>query len=347
LARLFIHATNIHHGGGAVLLIDLLKQVPNNLNVFLSVDERILIPCELPSSVIIERIRPTIFARFLAEFRLARKAKKGDQVLCFGNLPPFFTVKGEVSVFIQNRYLVDYEYSLARLPLKMVLQVFLYRIWLILLRHRSSCYFVQTSSMKSLSEKKLGVQVVCSPIVPLAVIHPVVSNKDNRTIYFDFIYVASGEPHKNHKALIEAWCLLAEEGLFPSLALTLPLQDTSKLIDFINFRSAEWGLNIFNLGILPHFDLIKIYQKSRALIYPSDFESFGLPLLEARYLGLDILASELDYIRDVIDPDVTFDPHSPLSIARAVKRYMNMLNSSFKPIKASDLLSIIMKSDQL
>ena len=38
---------------------------------------------------------------------------------------------------------------------------------------------------------------------------------------YEFLYVASGEPHKNHRRTIEAWCLLAEEGLFPSLRLTL------------------------------------------------------------------------------------------------------------------------------
>jgi hypothetical protein len=32
-----------------------------------------------------------------------------------------------------------------------------------------------------------------------------------------FLYVASGEPHKNHRNLVEAWTLLAEEGIKPGL----------------------------------------------------------------------------------------------------------------------------------
>ena len=65
-----------------------------------------------------------------------------------------------------------------------------------------------------------------------------------------------------------------------------------------------------------------LYGKASALIYPSTLESYGLPLLEARAAGLPILTGELDYVRDIVDPEQTFDPRSALSIARAVKRFM-------------------------
>ena len=60
------------------------------------------------------------------------------------------------------------------------------------------------------------------------------------------------------------------------------------------------------------------------MIFPSTSESFGLPLVEAAHLGLPILAPELDYVRDVCSPVQTFDPTSPLSIARAVKRFLKV-----------------------
>ncbi|MDA9221646.1 glycosyltransferase, partial [Methylophilaceae bacterium] len=74
-------------------------------------------------------------------------------------------------------------------------------------------------------------------------------------------------------------------------------------------------------GYLIHSEIIKLYNQSNALIYPSLLESFGLPLVEASQLNLPILASELDYVRDVIDPIEVFDPTSPISISRAVKRF--------------------------
>ena len=45
-------------------------------------------------------------------------------------------------------------------------------------------------------------------------------------------------------------------------------------------------------------------------------------MIEARQAGLPIIASELDYVRDLIDPEESFDPNSPRSIALAVKRLM-------------------------
>ena len=66
-----------------------------------------------------------------------------------------------------------------------------------------------------------------------------------------------------------------------------------------------------------------LYANSRALIFPSKSESFGLPLVEAANMGLPIIAAELDYVRDVCIPVQTFDPDSPVSIARAVRRFLS------------------------
>jgi glycosyltransferase involved in cell wall biosynthesis len=137
-----------------------------------------------------------------------------------------------------------------------------------------------------------------------------------------FVYVASGEPHKNHRPLIEAWCLLAKEGLFPSLCLTLDETRFARLYKDIDELRQRYDLKVTNAAELSHKDVLALYKKADALIYPSTFESFGLPLIEARQAGLPVLAAELDYVRDVIDPEQTFDPESPISIARAVKRFI-------------------------
>ena len=115
---------------------------------------------------------------------------------------------------------------------------------------------------------------------------------------------------------------LADSGCFPTLAVTLP--DTEgDLLNMISVLNKE-GLKIMNLGWLPHCDLLLEYPKSRALIFPSLRESLGLPLVEAAQIGIPILASELDYVYDVCEPTETFDPTSPASIARSVKRFLNV-----------------------
>jgi len=124
--------------------------------------------------------------------------------------------------------------------------------------------------------------------------------------------------------LIEAWCLLAEEGLFPSLCLTINESQFEKLCTEIEALRQRHQLKISNVGDVSRPAVLALYSQSGALIYPSTFESFGLPLIEARQLGLSVLASELDYVRDVLDPEQTFDPASARSIARAVKRFMGI-----------------------
>lgn len=342
MGRLIIHATNIHHGGGAILLIDLLRKIPDGLVTIVSIDSRMVISGELPACVSVERVRPTFLGRLCAEFRLASRARVDDHVLCFGNLPPVFRVKGNISVFIQNRFVVDREQSLRGLPLNLALRLWVERVWLDWFRARSRRYFVQTASMKRLAEECLGGHVVCAPFVPVSVMHPVATSSDSKSLAFDFIYVASGEAHKNHEALIAAWGILADEGLFPSLALTIAPDGAKKLLNDLSAACVSQGLRIYNLGVLHHEQLLAQYRVCGALIYPSSFESFGLPLIEAKLAGLPVLAPELDYVRDIVDPEETFDPNSPVSIARAIKRFMRTQETPFEPESATDFLNKLM-----
>ncbi len=159
---------------------------------------------------------------------------------------------------------------------------------------------------------------------------------------FDFLYVASGEPHKNHRKLILAWRHLAEEQIFPTLLLTLDQADWGSLIDWVNQESEQHQLKITNMGSFKHEQMESIYDRARALIYPSTLESFGIPLVEARQTGLQVVASELDFVRDVLDPDETFDPDSSISIARAVKRFMDISEQSLPLHDASGFMKYVL-----
>ena len=92
----------------------------------------------------------------------------------------------------------------------------------------------------------------------------------------------------------------------------------------IDRLTVQWQLNIVNLGQLNSIEVSALYDQSAALIYPSTTESLGLPLIEANERKLPIIAAELDYVRDVVTPVETFDPHSHVSIARAVKRHLGI-----------------------
>ena len=100
--------------------------------------------------------------------------------------------------------------------------------------------------------------------------------------------------------------------------------------DEIEGLTNQYEMNVKYLGKISREEILELYKSARALVYPSTSESFGLPLIEASAFNLPILASELDYVRDVCVPAETFDPLSAVSIARAVKRF---LKHSEPPLK--------------
>jgi glycosyltransferase involved in cell wall biosynthesis len=97
------------------------------------------------------------------------------------------------------------------------------------------------------------------------------------------------------------------------------------------------------LGRLQSREIYRLYGSSSALIYPSYSESLGLPLIEAAQRGMPILAPELDYVRDVVCPVQTFDPRSPVSIARAVTRFMGKPESVIAVRQPEEFLAEIMR----
>ncbi len=324
---LIIHAPNVHTGGGQSLLIALLAAIPDNVKTLAHLDSRMALPNDLPENLIAKIIKPSIQQRFQAERWLAQNAQPQDTILCFGNLPPLFKLRGHTVIFLQNRYLID-DVKLNDFTLKTRLRLVMERLWLSGRMANASEFIVQTPSMKKLLDARTKGKVPIR-VLPFMANHEeyrrkIHSSKTQIAQNYDFLYVASGEPHKNHRQLIEAWCLLAQEGLFPSLKLTVNKALFAELCEWMRQKIEQHRMNVENVGSVLQKEIKQLYVQASALIYPSTFESFGLPLIEARQAGLPVLASELDYVRDVLDPEQTFDPESAVSIARAVKRFLQI-----------------------
>ncbi len=346
--RLFIHATNIHQGGGRALLDALLGALPCSTETHLLLDSRMPMPDGLSESVWVKRVRPYAIERFKAERWLAENVRTGDVVLCFGNLPPLFKLRGRAVVFLQNRYLIDY-IRLDAFPFKIRARLAIERLWFYNRMVNADLFVVQTPTMKSMLEAgtqgRVPVKVLPFMLESKGYARKVAQAQADKRDSCEFLYVASGEPHKNHRRMIEAWCLLAEEGLFPALRLTVDETLFSTLCREIEEMCLRHGLKVTNMGSLSHGDVLELYKDMGALIYPSTFESFGLPLIEAMQAGLPVLASELDYVRDVLDPEQSFDPHSATSIARAVKRFMGVDELPLHLLDARGFLDNIIKKN--
>lgn len=315
---LVLYAPNVHTGGGLVLLRALLREWPAGLLLRAILDERATDKISLPAQARVIWVQTTLASRFKAERQLVAMAQPADTVLCFHGLPPLFRSAGRVVLFHQNRLLLGLM-QLRDFPLRTGLRVAVERWISRTFRHHVAEYIVQTPTMaRALTDWHGG-----SPKVTVLPFAQAFAARPRLTPVWDFVYVSDGLPHKNHARLLQAWVLLAAEGIRPRLALTIGPRD-QVLADQVAGLVARKGVNIHNSGHIEHDEVLALYASAGALVFPSLGESFGLPLIEARQAGLSILAPELDYVRDVCEPAQTFDPQSATSIARAVKRFLQL-----------------------
>jgi len=340
-----LYAPNIYTGGGFVLLNSLLESFitsGNTIALILDVRAKKLIDKSIQKKLnMVFWIYPNIFSRISAELKLLILAKRNATVICFHNIPPILCRSKNITVFIQNRLILDNTFD-QLLNLKTLLTIKLERILTFLLSNNIENYICQTKSMELLLLKKFtklkkndGLSVK-PKVYTLPFMRDLqASPKTPPQKQWDFIFVSSGHPYKNHAKLLEAWELLASEGLFPSLAVTLSNSFSDQATN-IQETAKEKCLKIYNLGEISNENICYYYSQASALIFPSQVESFGLPLIEANNCGLPILAPELDYVRDVCIPHQTFDPNSSISISRAIKRFLKQECTLEKILSPSD-----------
>jgi len=280
-------------------------------------DQRAQAQLTLPHEVEVHWVAPRALARLAAEWRLWRLGRRGDTVLCFHGLPPLLPQAARVLVFQQNRnYLGLNPLSAfkARTAVRLAFERLVSRVF----RNRVDTYIVQTPTMAEALHVWHGG-------APKVFVRPFVDDwtppRRTASPRWDFVYVADGEAHKNHRRLLEAWRLLIAEGQRPSLALTLGPRDAALAAEVDALRATS-GADVHNLPGLTREQVLALYADARALVFPSTSESFGLPLIEASRGGLPIVAADLDYVHDVCVPVLTFDPLSAASIAAAVQRFL-------------------------
>lgn len=132
-------------------------------------------------------------------------------------------------------------------------------------------------------------------------------------------YPANPWPHKNHARLIAALRLLhAARADAPGLVLSGRLvnepRDARQLA-----LAAGLEAQVHDLGFVPLADLPALYTGAELLVFPSLFEGFGIPLLEAMACGCPIAAANATAIPECVgEAAVLFDPLDPAAIAEAI-----------------------------
>ncbi len=234
------------------------------------------------------------------------------KVFCFGNVPPPIKLNIEVITYFHNALLAK---SIKGYPLKVKILKYLKRLYIKRRILNTDMFFVQSKSMKEMMHKSLSSEVIIDVYpfynLPLNAKYTARSNKE-------FVYISNGNSHKNHVLLLDVWKTLHEKNIRPKLHLTIT-KEYPAILKKIEVLKNE-GVNIENHG---YTDVEELFKISSFLIYPSLIESFGLGLVEAVNAGLKIIASDLDYVREVVQPSLTFNPYDKYSILEAVKKVTN------------------------
>jgi glycosyltransferase involved in cell wall biosynthesis len=128
------------------------------------------------------------------------------------------------------------------------------------------------------------------------------------------LYPARGWQHKNHARLIEAVALLRHDNSDLRLVLT------GGGLDALG-NLPEW---VERKGLVSVEDLHALYRSAAVLAFPSLYEGFGLPPLEAMASGCPVAASNVGSIPEVVGTAaVLFDPHDPQEIAGGISEALS------------------------
>jgi len=111
-----------------------------------------------------------------------------------------------------------------------------------------------------------------------------------------FLYPANLARYKRHDTLIEALLRLENRDKI-KLHITLKYGERPDLEELVK----RYGLtdNVLFEGAIEHDKLLSMYKSSAGLLFPSQIETLGLPLLEAAACGIPIVASDKDYAHQV------------------------------------------------
>jgi glycosyltransferase involved in cell wall biosynthesis len=123
--------------------------------------------------------------------------------------------------------------------------------------------------------------------------------------------VATLEPRKNLRTLLEAHRLLGDRNLALAVA-----------------GAAGWGdqpsldvPGVVRLGFTPHDDLPALYRGASVFVYPSLFEGFGMPVLEAMACGVPCVVSSHPSLDEACgDAAVRVDPRDAAALARGIEQ---------------------------
>lgn len=295
---LLIEAYNVTSGGGVVLLNELKNHLDTNEIMYKIIRKKKVTYNDSDDFLDVDYS----FNRYATITKIIKKHNV-SVVLYFGNYPPTFKLDIPVVLFFQNALLLKGMYQNV-FSLKSQLVFKLKQLYIKMFLRNIDSVIVQTDYIKKEFTRTFnyGRTVKVAPFYNIKIKKKLLNaNKVKNT----FIYVSSSVPHKNHIFLFKVWMNLFKEGYTPKLYITI--KENSKLLDELDSLQKN-GVRIVNIGQLGHYEILRHTANSEYCIFPSLVETIGLGMVEAHLLKCKVLATNLDYTKEIINPDYIFDP---------------------------------------
>ena len=308
---ILIDSVYINSGGGKEILNHIIKYILDRHDInkyFFLLDERL----ELKNKQI-DFLQIHANEKNRKNFYLSNK-NNFNSIACMSNVPPPINIENApVSVYFHNDLLLNPIKS--NVGVLTILKNLLKKQYIKSKNKKKYSWIVQTKLMKTKLEKFLNIKNEKIKILPIIEIKkPIKPNKKKNT----FVYVSNFSNHKNHFKLFKAFIDVSKK-LTTDIELNLTIDDEVFKKSFYYLIKKPNNFKIINHGVINSLQIKKLYCFSEFLIFPSLNESFGMPLVEAVQNGCMVLASDLNYVNEVIRPSHSFDPNSILSISNSIQ----------------------------
>jgi len=138
------------------------------------------------------------------------------------------------------------------------------------------------------------------------------------------LHVGNDKPHKNVGAVLKSYQLLVHDqtGETPPLVLAGAFAEGCPMAN--RARAMGLGERVRCLGHLERRQLAALYRTATVFVYPTLYEGFGLPVLEAMACGVPVVAGNVAAVREVTgDAAVRVNPRDLVELASAIRRLLN------------------------
>lgn len=292
-----LHLTNVVGAGATQLLQSLLpalEQCGQSMIEEIYLPDRGLLSNYLPENTSIyvakyQRWLPNALSRLLECTLFGRRFDGEAPLLVLGDLP--LRCNAPQTVFVQTSHLLrpaKFRWSIASIKFAILRIIFRWNM------RYARAFIVQTELMKSTLIKTYPalsgkVHVISQPVPAWLLEEKLVRTKRGTPPgdKLKMIYPAANYPHKNHKLLSAITRETANAWPVQNLILTLGN-------DLNPAPTIPW---VESVGFLSTQQMIHAYSGADALLFLSQDESYGFPLVEAMFVGLPIICPDLPYAR--------------------------------------------------